>query len=169
MAWGYALGKSDQVGSQVAGGTQEEKILMAPWSTRPALGQLFPSDQARWLDRIFRSRRSAFCQGRGSRPGSRLARALPQAGFSLWVSAATSHVALKSCQTQSPKCRSALHFFRWVQGKQQVHINESKQTSKQQERGWKANIFHKALHILNDRVWGLTIPGLDRILFKNRG
>lgn len=26
-------------------------------------------------------------------------------------------------------------FFRWVQGKQQVHDNESKQTSKQQERG----------------------------------
>ena len=168
MAWRYALGKSDRVGSQVAGGTQE-KILTAPWSVRPALGQLFLSDQARWLDRIFRSRRSAFCQGRGSRPGSRLARALPQAGFSLWVSAATSHVALKSCQTQSPKCRSALHFFRGVQGKQQVQDNESKQTSKQQERGWKANIFHKALHIFNDRVWGLTIPGLDRILFKNRG
>ena len=31
------------------------------------LGQLFLSDQARWLDRISRSRRSAFCQGRGSR------------------------------------------------------------------------------------------------------
>lgn len=111
MAWRYALGKSDRVGSQVAGGTQE-KILTTPWSVRPALGQLFLSDQARWLDRIFRSRRSAFCQGRGSRPGSRLARALPQAGFSLWVSAATFHAALKSCQTQSPKCRSALHFFR---------------------------------------------------------
>ena len=35
------MGKSDRVGSRVAGGTQEEKILMAPWSVCPAIGPAF--------------------------------------------------------------------------------------------------------------------------------